>query len=256
MGNLGKLCGLMPGSEPTSEQLHTVVYLIAGIGDSEPQEEGKLTPTDKLKEALSSKEAFKKQYLEHAELAMGTYKHVGRIRSARLIGKELARFYSELGENQKAVAFLSDALKTYMDEGWNHLAAQTQLELAQCYKRMDDVEKYVKVCAAIACTNILHITVRNTYLEEMLGYMKMIFSPQPLLTEFGYAFIILSMEVRVMDKIVQDCIVSIEISVQSLFPREIKCTSAAISVEEIQKPSIPNKKKGLKAPPVEPPIQL
>ena len=66
----------MPGNEPSSEQLHTVVYLIAGMGDSESQIEGKLTPTDKLKEALSSKEAFKKQYLEHAELAMGTYKHV------------------------------------------------------------------------------------------------------------------------------------------------------------------------------------
>lgn len=238
----------MPGNEPTSEQLHTVVYLIAGIGDSELQVEGKLTPTDKLKEALSSKEAFKKQYLEHAELAMGTYKHVGRIRSARLIGKELARFYSDLGENQKAVAFLSDALKTYIDEGWDHLAAQTQLELAECYKRMDAVEKYTKVCAAVASTNVLHITVRNTYFEEMLGYMKMISSPQPLLTELGCAFIILNMEVKVMDKVVQDCVVSIELSVQSLFPREIKCTSSAISVEEIPKPSVSNKKKGSKTP--------
>ncbi|KAG7201711.1 hypothetical protein KM043_004436 [Ampulex compressa] len=255
LGDLGKLCGLMPGSEPTSEQLHTVVYLIAGLGDSEPQVEGKLTPTDKLKEALSSKEAFKKQYLEHAELAMGTYKHVGRIRSARLIGKELARFYSELGENQKAVAFLSDALKTYTDEGWSRLAAQTQLELAQCYKRMDDVEKYTKVCAAIASIDILHITVRNTYFEEMLGYMKMISSPQPLLTELGCAFIILSMEVKIMDKVVQDCVVNVEISVQSLFPRAVKCTGASISVEEIQKPIVSNKKKGSK-PVAEPVVQL
>lgn len=255
LGNLGKLCGLMPGSEPSSEQLHTVVYLIAGMGDSESQIEGKLTPTDKLKEALSSKEAFKKQYLEHAELAMGTYKHVGRIRSARLIGKELAQFYSELGENQKAVAFLSDALKTYTDEGWRHLAAQTQLELAQCYKRMDDVEKYTKVCAAIASLDVLHITVRNTYFEEMFGYMKMISSPQPLLVELGCAFVVLSMEVKVMDKVVQDCVVNIELYIQSLFPREVKCTKASISVEEIQKPLSSNKKKGSRLPP-EPLIPL
>ncbi|XP_076298167.1 SIDL trafficking protein particle complex subunit 10 isoform X1 [Lasioglossum baleicum] len=249
LGSLGKLCGLMPGNEPSSEQLHTVVYLIAGMGDSEPQVEGKLTPTDKLKEALSSKEAFKKQYLEHAELAMGTYKHVGRIRSARLIGKELAQFYFELGENQKAVAFLLDALKTYTDEGWNHLAAQTQLELAECYKRMDDVEKYAKISAAIASLDVLHITVRNTYFEEMFGYMKMITSPQPLLIELGYAFVILSMQVKVMDKVVQDCVVNIEISVRSLFPREVKCTKAFISVEDIQKPPTSNKlKKGSKAP--------
>ncbi|KZC10834.1 Trafficking protein particle complex subunit 10 [Dufourea novaeangliae] len=255
LGDLGKLCGLMPGNEPSSEQLHTVVYLIAGMGDSEPQIEGKLTPTDKLKEALSSKEAFKKQYLEHAELAMGTYKHVGRIRSARLIGKELAQFYSELGENPKAVAFLLDALKTYTDEGWRHLAAHTQLELAQCYKRMDDVEKYTKVSAAIASLNVLHVTVRNTYFEEMLGYMKMISSPQPLLIELGCAFVILSMEVKVMDKVVQDCVVNIEISIQSLFPREVRCTKASISVEEIQKPQALTKKKGSKTS-VEPSIPL
>lgn len=48
--------------------------------------------------------------------AMGTYKHVVRVRSARLIGTELARFYSELNENQKAV--LQDALQTYSSEGF------------------------------------------------------------------------------------------------------------------------------------------
>nr|XP_033340136.1 trafficking protein particle complex subunit 10 [Megalopta genalis] len=256
LGSLGKLCGLMPGNEPSSEQLHTVVYLIAGMGDSEPQVEGKLTPTDKLKEALSSKEAFKKQYLEHAELAMGTYKHVGRIRSARLIGTELAQFYCELGENQKAVAFLLDALKTYTDEGWSRLAAHTQLELAQCYKRMDDVEKYTKISGAIASLDVLHITVRNTYFEEMFGYMKMIASPQPLLIELGYAFVILSMQVKVMDKVVQDCVVNIEISIRSLFPREVKCTKASISVEDIQKPPTSNKiKKGMKTP-AEPAIPI
>lgn len=63
----------MPGNEPSSEQLHTVVYLISGIGDPEPQEKGKVTAIDKLKEALSSQETFKKQYLEHAELAMGKF---------------------------------------------------------------------------------------------------------------------------------------------------------------------------------------
>ena len=30
---------------------------------------------------------------ELSELAMGTYKHIGRMRSARLIGKDLADFY-------------------------------------------------------------------------------------------------------------------------------------------------------------------
>ncbi|XP_048512341.1 trafficking protein particle complex subunit 10 isoform X2 [Athalia rosae] len=248
LGDLGKLCGLLPGNEPTSEQLHTIVYLIAGMGDPDPQAQRKLTPTDKLKEALSSKEAFKKQYLEHAELAMGTYKHVGRIRSARLIGKELARFYSELGENQKAVAFLSDVLKTYNDEGWHQLAAQTQLELAQCYKRMDDVERYTKICAAIASLTSLHVTVRSTYFEEMLAYTKMLTAPQPLLTDLADSFRILSMEVHVADKVIQDCVVSVEVCLQSFFPRDIICDGASISVEEFKKPTVVvNKRKSSKA---------
>lgn len=245
----------MPGSEPTSEQLHTVVYLIAGMGDSEVQIQGKLTPTDKLKGALSSKEMFKRQYLEHAELAMGTYKHVGRIRLARYIGKELARFYGDLGENQKAVAFLSDALKTYTDEGWRDLAAQTRLELAQCYKRMDDVERYTKICCALASSDVLHVTVRSTYYEEMLAYMKMLSLPQPLLTTFNHSFTILSLEVNVMDKVIQDCVVSIDVTLQCLLPRSIRCTKASISTEEIQRPAQSNRRKGSKIPP-EPQIQL
>lgn len=58
---LGELCGLLPGMEPTSEQLHLVVGLSAGMGDA-PLSNNR-TPTDQLKEALSSNEAFKKHYL-------------------------------------------------------------------------------------------------------------------------------------------------------------------------------------------------
>lgn len=52
----------MPGCDPTSEQLHTVVSLSGGMGDCQGNSK-QPTPTDKLKEALSSKEAFRKHYL-------------------------------------------------------------------------------------------------------------------------------------------------------------------------------------------------
>ena len=139
-------------------------------------------------------------------LAMGTYKHVNRIRSARLIGKELSRFYSELGEHQKAVSFLLDALQTYSSEGWLHLAVETQKELANCYKSMDDTERYAKICSAIASCELLHLSIRNNYLDEMLSYTKIITaSPEPLITEMANAFIIEEMEVEVTDKVIQDC---------------------------------------------------
>lgn len=72
---------------------------------------------------------------------MGTYKHIGRIRSARMIGRDLAEFYLQLGEMQKAAVFLADALKTFEEENWGHLAMQTHLELADCYREMNDKER-------------------------------------------------------------------------------------------------------------------
>lgn len=59
---LGELCGLAPGPGPTSEQLHIVVGLSSGMGDPLPSKLGP-TPVDKLKEALSSKEAYNKNFL-------------------------------------------------------------------------------------------------------------------------------------------------------------------------------------------------
>nr|CAD7265179.1 unnamed protein product [Timema shepardi] len=168
---LGALCGLLPGCDPSSQQLHTVVGLSAGMGDS--REHGSYpTPTDKLKEALSSKEAFKKHYLELAELAMGTYKHIGRIRSARLVGRELAQFYLLLGERNKAAAFLSDSLKTYEEEGWRDLALRTQLELADCCDKMGDTERFVKLCAVIASAPELDMPTRISHFDKMTAALR------------------------------------------------------------------------------------
>lgn len=62
MRNLGELCGLMPQGIPTSEQLHIVVSLSAGMGDN-PGPLNHPSPTDKLKEALCSQKFFIKTYL-------------------------------------------------------------------------------------------------------------------------------------------------------------------------------------------------
>lgn len=57
------------------------------------------------------------------------------FRFARLIGRDLAAFYSELGETGKAVVFLMDALRSYEEQGWKDLAAQTRLELVAAAKK-------------------------------------------------------------------------------------------------------------------------
>ena len=59
----GELCGLLPGDEPTSAQLHTVVELSSGISDDHELLQAGASPVSKLKEALMSKKAFQKYYL-------------------------------------------------------------------------------------------------------------------------------------------------------------------------------------------------
>lgn len=161
---MGKLCGLLPGCVPTSEQLHTVVHLSAGIGDNiiegdhplhtelkeenerkshSPSRKQKQSSTERLKEALGSNNAFKKLYLELSELAISTYKHVSRLRSARLVGLDLGNFYCTLNEPHKAIVFFTDLLRELKSENWSYLASQTLLELASCYKKMDDIVRYI-----------------------------------------------------------------------------------------------------------------
>ena len=95
----------MPGSIDvrlnSSDHLHRMVELVAGMG-ADPHIRTRIdsgshqhqqSPQERLKTALSSSKDFLRNYLEITELTMGTYKHIGYIRSARLIGKELAQLY-------------------------------------------------------------------------------------------------------------------------------------------------------------------
>lgn len=76
-----------------------------------------------------------------SEVAISTYKHIGRIRSARLIGRDLAKFYMAEGEPLKAATFLTDQLTVFLEENWPTLAADTHLRLAQCYQATNDTER-------------------------------------------------------------------------------------------------------------------
>ncbi|XP_041982895.1 trafficking protein particle complex subunit 10 [Aricia agestis] len=235
---LGKLCGLLPGTpDPTSEQLHLVVMLSAGMGDSEPNNQQ--SPTDRLKEALCSKTSFQQYYLELAELAMGTYKHIGWLRFARHIGRDLASFYSELGECSKAVVFLTDALRSYEEQKWPDLAAQTRLELVAAAKKMNDVDRYTKLSARIASTVELEILVRNFYYEEMWKSMRenLAERQESVLTELNDCFKIVSATLVPSERgvYITDNKIQVRLVFDSNFPKDILCNRAAISIERYEK---------------------
>ena len=130
----------MPGHAPSSDQLHTVISLTGCLPDSDDQGQG-LSPCQRLKESLSSNLSFQKNYLEMCEIAISSYKHIGRMRSAKLVGRDLASFYMEMGQHVKAATFLVESLKTYQQERWSKLSLQTMLDLAQCYSQLQDTER-------------------------------------------------------------------------------------------------------------------
>ena len=60
---LGRKCGLLPGSVIGSAELHCVVTISSGVTECEDDSAPRPTPVDKLKEALSTSQAFTKHYL-------------------------------------------------------------------------------------------------------------------------------------------------------------------------------------------------
>lgn len=106
--------------------------------------------------------------MELSELAISICKHVARLRSARLVGLDLGNFYCNLLQPNKAVTFFTDLMRELRAENWNYLASQTLLELANCYRKMDDMDLYTKTCAAIACSSQLEHLVRCYYFDEFV----------------------------------------------------------------------------------------
>lgn len=160
---------------------------------------------------------------------MGTYKHIGRLRSARLVGREVASFYMLLGETQKAAAFLGDALRTFEQDSWHELAAQTQIELAECFKKAKDIRKLINASVFVSAALEIDTLIRWTYFDEMRKSLD--FLDKPLVVPFNDIIKIVSVGLKSDSVIMQDSMINVELVIESNFPREIVCTNLVISLE-------------------------
>lgn len=168
---LGDLCGLMPGKESTSEHLLMVIALLSGMQSSAAELDSQ-SPHSQLREALSSKESFLKHYLDLSEHTMIMFKHTGRLRSARLVGRDLAELYIQLGEPQKAVPFLVELVRSQADEGWHRLAAIGQRRLLDCYAQTGEWGRYLRAALALAACPALPLDERLQLFEEVQPCMQ------------------------------------------------------------------------------------
>ncbi|GAB1598898.1 trafficking protein particle complex subunit 10-like [Argonauta hians] len=227
---LGVLCGLMPevSSKPTSEQLNKVVDLLFGMGinDEEASISESLRPIDKLREALSSRQSFQRHYLDLSELAMGTYKHIGRIRSARIIGQDVAEFYMKQGNPLKAEGFLLDAMKMYKQEGWHILGDNIAVLLAQCQKKFDSLLKYAKTACYIVCSKYLSHSQRFYYLDELIQ-LSTKSDGNPLYIQTNPAFSVDNIVLNTPVATFQDEM-SIELEIYSHLPTEVSISQISL----------------------------
>ncbi|XP_010217051.1 PREDICTED: trafficking protein particle complex subunit 10 [Tinamus guttatus] len=169
--SLGYLCGLASEKGPNSEDLNRTVDLLAGLGAERPETaNASQSPYKKLKEALSSVEAFEKHYLDLSHATIEMYTNIGRIRSAKLVGKDLAEFYMRKKSPQKAEVYLQGALKTYLAEGWALLVTHTRKQLAECQKQLGQIENYLQTSSLLASDNHLTEDERKRFCQEILDF--------------------------------------------------------------------------------------
>ncbi|XP_028360802.1 trafficking protein particle complex subunit 10 isoform X1 [Phyllostomus discolor] len=168
---LGYLCGLVSEKGPDSEDLNRTVDLLAGLGAERPETANTAqSPYKKLKEALSSVEAFEKHYLDLSHATIEMYTSIGRIRSAKFVGKDLAEFYMRKKSPQKAESYLQGALKNYLAEGWALPITHTQKQLAECQKHLGQIENYLQTSSLLAGDHHLTEEERTYFCQEILNF--------------------------------------------------------------------------------------
>lgn len=171
--SLGYLCGLVSEKGPNSEDLNRIVDLLAGLGAERPETANTAqSPYKKLKEALSSVEAFEKHYLDLSHATIEMYTSIGRIRSAKFVGKDLAEFYMRKKSPQKAETYLQGALKNYLAEGWALPITHTRKQLAECQKLLGQVENYLQTSSLLASDPHLTAEERKHFCQEILDFAR------------------------------------------------------------------------------------
>uniref|UniRef100_A0A452VP44 Trafficking protein particle complex 10 n=1 Tax=Ursus maritimus TaxID=29073 RepID=A0A452VP44_URSMA len=163
--SLGYLCGLVSEKGPHSEDLNRIVDLLAGLGAERPETANTAqSPYKKLKEALSSVEAFEKHYL--VSITNGTW-------NGMVFGTSfLLAFYVSLRKKspQKAEIYLQGALKSYLAEGWALPITHTRKQLAECQKHLGQTENYLQTSSLLASDHHLTEEERKHFCQEILSF--------------------------------------------------------------------------------------
>jgi hypothetical protein len=82
---------------------------------------GRQEISSRLEMALSSPSKFEAFYLNICSKTMHEFKRVGRVRTAILVGRDLAKFHCRRGNFDKAEELLLELLELFQSDKWSHL---------------------------------------------------------------------------------------------------------------------------------------
>lgn len=234
LDDLGSLCGLLPDTTPTETAQQITYTLLSGIaktqadGDDQPA-----SPSTRLQKALSSKSAFQALYLDLTEQAIEIFKNIGRARAAKVLGVDLAQFYSSCGESHRAEPLLADAYKMYKHERWILLATQCLVKLAHCQKQLKHLDKYAASCSILACEQSLSSKRRSHYTQELLQVMRETMdSAQAIVVRAEPLLRVEDVEIDLMKGIgsVGECI-HVKLKLFSALEEEVTCGRISFSIQ-------------------------
>ncbi|XP_023236567.1 trafficking protein particle complex subunit 10-like [Centruroides sculpturatus] len=172
------------------------------------------SPQAKLRESLSSKDGFLKHYLEISELTMGTFKHIGRIRTARFIGRDLAQLYIYLV-----------------------IAVNYMLPYENILNPSDELEKILESWLHFT-SSLLIIGYFNARIENecdtncILVYSKLLESDR-LLMNIEELFAVTNIQIFCSDEIII-CGSELEliVNIKNNFPQTINCQNIKVSLKQ------------------------
>ncbi|KAF7646759.1 hypothetical protein LDENG_00182820, partial [Lucifuga dentata] len=189
------------------------------------------SPYKKLKEALSSVEAFERHYLELSHAAMEMYRAIGRLRSARLVGKSLAEFYMRKGDPERAEAFLQEALKSYVSEGWSLPVTHTRKQIAECQKLLGRTEDYLQTSALLAGDVNLTEEERKHFCQEILTFAsKSTDQSQRVTLSMGVFAQLTRLQFHPSASVHSGAAIQVELTLQCLMPVPVQIQQLLASV--------------------------
>lgn len=124
----------------------------------------------RVQSIMYSQEDFDKLYLELLSAAARVYYNGGRRRFFHKMNGEIAAIRFRQQNYVEALPLLKGQLVHYMEDGWEELATDVRIRLAECQKMMDQRAEYSFSCISLLASRGLNDAQASFYKRELYSF--------------------------------------------------------------------------------------